>query len=55
MACDFCGEDRELRVLDRDGYAPDGHTCRECWDAGEPDTGQPDFDDLPKLNPHSRG
>lgn len=44
--CFACGETHELRVIDYDGYTENDLVCRDCWDAGEPDTGQPDFSDL---------
>lgn len=33
--CDFCGESKPVRVLDRMGYAPDELICEDCFSHDE--------------------
>lgn len=34
-SCAYCGEDKPVRVLDYDGYAPNEVICAECFSHGE--------------------
>ena len=42
--CAFCGEDRPVRLLDYDGYAPDELICEDCFSHE-----LASWDDLPEV------
>ena len=51
QACDLCGEDGELRSMNRSGFQPDDVFCRECFPTFHDENDFTDYQLVQEANP----